>query len=187
MATRERTQRSHHRTLGGVSQITRQQSKAQIMDTDDTATDEGTFTDNLDPELDAYLRDCVTVPTDAPGLKDHLARVPADLARWANLHALAHRRVGEVESDYRRTEGELWEYYKDKLVRIKGKATDKDVHFAVRCDPKYTAAKAKLASAEADVLDLKGVCDSQKAKLQSMITMGTLVRAEMSDPTIKKP
>lgn len=156
-----------------------------LPDPTSVATDDGTFTTELDPQLDQFLSECLFTPTDAPGLKDHLGRVSHDLARWSQLHAQAHRRAGNAEAEYRRVEGELWLVYKDKLTRIKGKATDKDVFYAVRSDPRYIKAKQAVVAAEADVIDLKGICDSQKAKVQAMITMGTLIRAEVGDPTIK--
>lgn len=139
----------------------------------------------FDPDLDAYLADCLTTPTDAPGLREHLGRVANDLQSWSRLHAQAHRRAGAAEAQYRLVEGKLWKEHKDKITRIKGKATDKDVFYAVRSDPRYIAAKQAVVDAEADVIDVKGICDAQKAKVQAMITMGTLIRAELGDPTIK--
>lgn len=153
-------------------------------DTPDTPDNERTFSSDLDPELDQYLTESLTTPSDPSGVREHLARVPMDLARWSQLHAQAHRRAGNAEAAYRRVEGELWNEYRDKYLRIKGKATEKDVFYAVRSDPRYIAAKEAVVAAEADVIDLKGICDAQKAKVQALITMGTLIRAELSDPTV---
>lgn len=153
--------------------------------TDPPPMSDDTFSSDLDPTLDAFLTESLTTPSDASGLREHLSRVPHDLARWSQLYASAHRRAGNAEAAYRKVEGELWLFYKDKLLRIKGKATDKDVFYAVRSDNRYIAAKQAVVAAEADVIDLKGICDSQKAKVQALITMGTLIRAELGDPTIK--
>lgn len=140
----------------------------------------------IDQELSEYVADCLLTPNDTPGVKEHFSRVPYDLARWNRLYAQALREVGYAKIECKSVEGARFAFFKDKLTKIKGKTTEKDVNACVYCDVDWQAAQRALVDAEANAQDLRGICDGIRAKGFALNGLGYLARGEMNvENTIK--
>ena len=137
-----------------------------------------------DPDqVAAYLVECLHIPSDPAGVTEHLSRAPQDLGFFNKRYAAAIRGVGYAEAEYRRVESVLWAEFRNKIVAVRGKATESDVKACVRADPKYTEAKQRFADAEGAVQDLRGTCDALRAKLYALGSMGHMIRAAEGEYT----
>ena len=154
--------------------------------TDEADKSDGVSEYVADAQEEEFVRLSLHVPLDASELTTHLSRVPDDLSRWNRLYAESIRLHGYAEAGLREVESERHAYFKDKLIRLKGKATLDDIKACVRCDPKYLDAHRYRTDCEANMQDLRGHCDSVRTKLEALKVLGYMAAREIGDPTIRK-
>lgn len=139
-----------------------------------------------DRQEEEFVRASLYTPTDTAELSEHLSRVATDLTRWNRLYAQAIRIHGHAEADLRQIESERFAYYKDKLFRIKGKATEADAKACVRSDRDYLDAHRRRSDCEANMQDLRGHCDGVRTKLEALKVLGYMAAREIGDPSVRK-
>lgn len=167
--------------------MTQAADKSGVMDTeqDEEQVQDYVFEFVADQQEEEFVRASLYTPTDSTELSEHLGRVAEDLSRWNRLLATAVRAHGHAEAELRAVESERFAYYKDKLTRIKGKATESDVKACVRSDKGYQEAHRHRTDCEANVQDLRGHCDSVRTKLEALKVLGYMAARELGQPAVR--
>lgn len=129
-------------------------------------------------ELEAYREESLAPCLDTTDLPQHFQRLPNDIGRWGRVLGNAHRHAAACEAHYRRIHGELYAEFTERLVALKGKATDKQVESMVRADPRYVAAKTTVGEADGLVAEVREILAGLRRKGDALVNMGSSARKE---------
>ena len=136
------------------------------------------------PEDDDFLNRVIDI--NPINIDEHFRRVPAELAYYNNEYANAVERFLTAKMN---TEKSWAQAYKDaaQAAEVNGKKiTVAALNAEVELTLFYQAARAELASAEADKQRCRGKVETVSAKKEMLISLGAHLRSEMTDPMVRK-
>lgn len=117
-------------------------------------------------EMEAFIQECLLVPSDTALLEKHLQRVSHDLAYWNQQYSLAVRDASLCELNYRKVKSLVF-----KAAKEEPKSTDKIAEATMNSHPSVLAAKEEFLNAEAVKNQIHGIVDGIRSKQFCLTTM----------------
>lgn len=145
-------------------------------------------------ELDAFLHDSTHI--DPACIHDEYVELPGQLAFWGQRLADARYEADDAVFQFERAEAHVMTQTRTNLelaarVLADGRSigkkpvaptrvTDSVVEIACKTDPRWASARKAVITTKHQVARLQAVVNAVEAKLTSLVSLGSHIRAEMS-------
>jgi len=131
-----------------------------------------------------YLERVVSI--DVTQVTEHFISVPAELAYFNERYAENLRKQLVAKSRCDNARATVYYTIKHEHDEEGKRITEAALAAQIELDPEYMNAKAELVEAETNKQQAKGRVETVHAKKDMLISLGAHLRAELSDPMIKR-